>query len=194
VYVHHFLEAMERALADKAYGDQIAFDIIFMAAAIRADTFAQTLRAYRHRIRNFRAFAMHDDLEVAEILVQMDNPPSAGVNELLAQIYRSSLLYFISAALEDNDDDTPLAGMDRYRDRVLPYDSGTFPYLDDIRRYIDQNRRRLVLSDTSTAGPQPPLGLRCGSHHHGGFPGENGVGDRGGTLESVCYLLRTGAF
>lgn len=193
IYISNFLAAADRALRGKPYSERIRFDVIFMAPAIRADLFAETLRLYRHRIGSFRAFTMHDDLEAAEILLQVE-PPSAPINIILAQVYTSSLLYFISGCLEDRDDDTPLVGMERFLTGTGAFEPGSMPAVDAVRTFLTEDRTRLIYSDTSTSNPQPALGFRCGSHHHGGFPGENGRNDVGGTLESVCYLLRTGTF
>jgi hypothetical protein len=194
VYICNFLAAMDEELRGKPYAAQIQFDVIFMAAAVRADIFSQTVAKHGHLIRNFRSFGMHDQLEAAEILVQLDNPPNSTINAVLAQIYTSSLLYFIAGCLEDDDDDTPLVGMERYYTGATPFTLGAFPAVDLVAKFFKLFSNALVHSDTSELVPQPKLGLRSASHHHGGFPGENPVNGSGGTLESVCYLLRTGQY
>ncbi len=194
VYISNFLAAMDAALAGKPYAAEIGFDVIFMAGAVRADVFAATLAKHGHLIRNFRAFAMHDAVEAAEILVQRDEPANTPLNLALAQIYQSSLLYFITGCLEDRDDDTPLVGMERFYTQAPPFVPGAFPDVDAVRAFYAKRPRSVVYSDTSNLDPQPALGLRSASHHHGGFPGENAPNGNGGTLESVCYLLRTGDY
>lgn len=194
VYICNFLAAMNAALSAKPYAAKIKFDVVFMAAAVRADVFDRTVSDHGNLIRNFRSFGMHDDLEAAEILVQLDNPPNSTINAVLAQIYTSSLLYFIAGCLEDDDDDTPLVGTERFFTGTAPFIQGAFPSIDGVADFFNRYPNAVVHSDTSGLDPQPNLGLRCASHHHGGFPGENPENGNGGTLESVCYLLRTGAY
>jgi hypothetical protein len=113
------------------------------------------------------------------------------VNELLAQVYTSSLLYFISGSLEDPDDDTPVDGMQRFFMRNGAFGPGAFADIDAVWNFYGSRPHAVIASDTSTLNPQPPLGQRCTSHHHGGFPSDDVAGTPGGTLQSVCYLLRT---
>ncbi len=190
VYICNFLAAMDQALASKDYASQIKFDVIFMAPAVRVDLFAATIAAHGHLIRNFRSFEMSDDLEAAEILLQVDGA-SPAVNELLGQVYTSSLLYFISGALEDPNDDTPIDGMQRFFMRKGAFAPGTFADIDALWNFYASRSNAVITSDTSALNPQPPLGQRCTSHHHGGFPSDDVAGTPGGTLQSVCYLLRT---
>jgi hypothetical protein len=190
VYICNFLAAMDKALAPKDYASQIKFDVIFMAPAVRADFFAATLAAHGHLVRNFRSFEMSDALEGAEILLQIDGA-SPAVNELLGQVYTSSLLYFISGVLEDPDDDTPIDGMQRFFLRNGAFAPGAFADIDAVWNFYGARSKAVVVSDTRALNPQPPLGQRCTSHHHGGFPSDDVAGTPGGTLQSVCYLLRT---
>jgi hypothetical protein len=190
VYICNFLAAMDRALASKDYASQIKFDVIFMAPAVRVDLFASTLAAHGHLIRNFRTFGMSDDLEAAEILLQVDGA-SPGVNALLGQVYTSSLLYFISGVLEDPDDDTPIDGMQRFFLRNGAFAPGTYPDVDAVWKFYESRPNAAITADTRALNPQPPLGQRCTSHHHGGFPSDDVAATPGGTLQSVCYLLRT---
>lgn len=198
VYICNFLAAMASALHGKPYAADIRFDIIFMAPAVRVDVLAPTIAKFGGMIRNFRAFEMSDELESAEILLQFDGWGSV-VNPILAQIYTSSLLYFISGSLEDKDDDTPLNGMNRFFLRNGAFSPGKFLDIDAIQSFYDSKKNAVVLSDTRAMTPQPPLGKRCTSHHHGGFPNDdtparNGSPHAGGTLQSVCYLLKTGNY
>jgi hypothetical protein len=193
VYICNFLAAVDQALASKEYASQIKFDVIFMAPAVRVDVFAATIARHGHLIRNFRTFEMGDDLEAAEILLQLDGA-SPAVNELLAQVYTSSLLYFISGVLEDPDDDTPVDGMQRFFMRNGAFVPAAFADIDAVWNFYEIRPNAVITSDTGTLNPQPPLGQRCTSHHHGGFPSDNAAGTPGGTLQSVCYLLRTGLY
>jgi hypothetical protein len=187
VYICNFLKAMEQALQGKGYAQDIRFDVIFMAPAVRIDVMSQTLARYGHLVRNIRAFVMSDELESAEILLQVDGA-SAEANVLLAQVYTSSLLYFISGSLEDSDDDTPVDGMERFFSRTGAFAPNAFPDIDDAWAFYSGRPSAMVAADTSGMNPHPPLGQRCSSHHHGGFPSDPA------TLQSVCYLLRTGAY
>jgi GH24 family phage-related lysozyme (muramidase) len=188
-YVANFLAAMDAALQGKSYATEIGFDVIFMAPAVRVDLFVDTLTKHGNLIRNFRWFSMSDDLEQHELLVQDQRQPvSSWLNQVLGQIYTSSLLYFISGVLEDPDDDTPLVGMQRYFSGQGPFSAEAFPDIGQLEEFFAAKPARQVWSDTSTMNPQPPVGLRCGSHHHGGFPSD------GATLESVCHLLKSGDY
>jgi GH24 family phage-related lysozyme (muramidase) len=186
VYIANFLAAADSVLQSKSYGTDIAFDVILMAAAARTDVFAQTLSKYANRIKNLRWFSMTDELENQDILLaQQDQPQGSVVNVIAAQIYTSSLLYFISGCLEDPDDDTPLVGMDRYYSGVAPYTPAAFPAVGAVGAYL-RGANREVFSDTTNLSPQPPPGMRCSAHHHGGFPTDPQ------TLQSTCWLLHNG--
>lgn len=192
VYICNFLAAMDAALNGSVYQNQVTFDVIFMAAAVRADLFADTIAQHGHLIRNFRSFEMSDPLEAAEILLQFDGAP-VPVNAILAEVYTSSLLYFISGSLEDTDDDTPLDGMQRFFLGTGAFAPGSFADIDAVKKFYSRQTNPVVTSDTSELLPEPGLGLRCTAYHHGGFPSDDGSG-AGGTLQSVCYLLKTGLY
>lgn len=187
IYVCNFLNAVERALQAKSYASSIKFDVIFLAPSVRVDLLAPTLRDHRALIRNFRTFEMSDGIEAAEPLLQ-DPAATDDINALLAQIYTSSLLYFIAGVLEDPDDDTALSGMQRYFLGEGSFEPGTFPDIDAVAAFYRSRPAAVIASDTTALDPPPPLGQRCGSHHHGPFPFDPA------TLQSVCYLLRTGKF
>ena len=187
IYIANFMAAIDSALQTKEYGKDVSFDVIFMAAAVRTDVFAGTLTKYASRINNFRWFSMSDALETQDILLnQQDQPPGSIENIIAAQIYTSSLLYFISGCLEDSDDDTPLVGMDRYYSGLAPYNAAAFPSVGLIQTYLQGGANRQVFSDTTNLSPQPPPGMRCSAYHHGGFPTDPL------TLQSTCELLRNG--
>ncbi len=186
IYICNFLVAVDAALQGKSYNHEIKFDIIFMAAAARVDFLANALSRAGSRVNHFRAFGMQDSLESAETLLRLDNQtPTSGVNELLAQIYTSSLLYFVSGVCENVDDDTPLVGMERFFTGNRPFQRGADSSIDTVADFLNGIPNSVVRSDTPAAAA---VGLRCSSHHHGGFPTDPE------TLESVCYLLRTGAY
>jgi hypothetical protein len=186
-YICNFLSAMERALQAKSYAGNIKFDVIFLAPSVRVDLLASNLGDHRALIRDFRTFEMSDAIEAAEPLLQ-DPAATDDVNALLAQVYTSSLLYFIAGVLEDPDDDTPLSGMQRYFLGQGAFGPGTFPDIDAVAAFYRSRPAAVIVSDTAAVDPPPPLGQRCGSHHHGSFPFDPA------TLQSVCYLLRTGKF
>jgi hypothetical protein len=179
VYISNFLKAMTMTLQGKTYADSIRFDVILMAPAARVDLFADTLFAYGTLIRNCRIYEMSVALESTDILV--DEP-------VIRDLYTSSLLYFISGVLEDPDGDTPILGMKRYFTGKKPFAPGQVRSIDTVSAFYSQHSHATVCSDTKSDDPQPPLGQRCTSHHHGGFPIDPG------TLQSVCYLLRTGMY
>ncbi len=187
VYICNLLKAIHQALAGKAYASEIMFDVIFMAPAVRVDFLADTLAAHDSLIRNFRVFEMSDEIESREILLQVDGA-SAAVNAILAEVYTSSLLYFIAGVLEDTDDDTPIDGMQRFFTDPAVFTPTAFPDIQLVSAFYARHSDAVICSDTSGLTPQPPLGKRCSSRHHGGFPSDPA------TLESVCYLLRAGAF
>lgn len=194
VYICNFLAAIAAALQDKDYANRIQFDVIFMAPAVRVDVLANTLASYGMLIRNFRSFEMSDIFESSEILLQLNNA-SPAVNALFAQIYTSSLLYFISGVLEDDDDDTPIDGMQRFFEGTGAFAAGKIAAIDSVQEaYSRFKGPAIVYSDTSEDNPQPPLGQRCTSYHHGGFPSDDAKSPIGGTLQSVCYLLKTGNY
>src|SRR5262249_2626863 len=66
-----------------------------------------------------------------------------------------------------------------------PFQPGAVPPIDAVANFFDSVPNSLVRSETSAGAA---IGLRCSARHHGGFPTDPQ------TLESVCYLLRTGAF
>jgi hypothetical protein len=179
VYIVHFLRAMAKALAGKPYEKDIRFDIILMAPASRVDLFAETLSTYGTLIRDFRCFEMSDPLESSEILVDIP---------VVKYLYTRSLLYFISGVLEDSDGDTPLVGMQRFFSGQGPFAPGKIPSIDTVSVFYGQHLHSVILSDTTVVSPAPPLGQRCTSHHHGCFTTDPG------TLQSVCYLLKAGAY
>jgi hypothetical protein len=179
VYITNFLKAMTMALQGKTYADRIKFDIILMAPAARVDLFADTLLAYGTLIRNCRIYEMSVALESKDILV--DEP-------IIRDLYTSSLLFFISGILEDPDGDTPILGMKRFFTGHKPFFPGQVRSIDIVSAFYSHHSHATVCSDTKSDDPQPPPGLRCTSHHHGGFPIDPG------TLQSVCYLLRTGMY
>jgi len=187
VYICNFLAAMQQALAGRPYRDSIKFDVIFMAPAVRVDLLAATLESFGSLVRNFRSFEMSDELESGEILLQVDGA-SPTVNAILAEVYTSSLLYFISGVLEDSEDDTPIDGMQRFFTTPAVFSPLSFPDVQAVSTFYAGQSDAIVYADTSKLDQQPPLGKRCTSYHHGGFPSDPG------TLESVCYLLRTAAF
>jgi GH24 family phage-related lysozyme (muramidase) len=187
VYIRSFLEAIEAALSAKAYRDEIVFDVVVLAAAVRVDTFANILPRSEARIANFRWFSMNDELERSDVLIQdVCQPSTSPWNVLAAGIYSSSLLYFISGVLEDDDDDTPILGMARYFAGNEPYSPQAFPAIGAVAQFFAKGPNRRVFSDTTNDIPTPPVGLRSSAHHHGPFPKD------AATMQSVCAILRDG--
>jgi len=177
IYICKFLRAVDAAVRDQPYQDRVKFDVVFMAPAVRVDEFAYTLYQVRDRIRAFRMFGMHDSLESREALIKQ-----------APQVYTSSLLYFVSGVCENDDqdyDDTPLLGMERFFSDARPFTRELFPAIREVKEFLNAYPHAAVFSDTPDDAPP---GLRCAAHEHGGFPSEKD------TLESVCWLLRTGDY
>jgi hypothetical protein len=151
---------------------EITFDVVFVAPACTFEKFAETIRSFQPRIRNFRLFGMSDDLEREDVLVEV-----AGLR------YTGSLLYFVAGLLEPQAD-TPLAGMERYYSGQRPYQGPVYKTVSD-----------LVTSDAAWSKIQPgnilltisgPSGKSCGMRTHGGFYEDHD------TVSSLQHLIRNG--
>ncbi|MEP6539025.1 MAG: hypothetical protein ABJF23_27055 [Bryobacteraceae bacterium] len=167
IYVCDFLRYAATRLAP-----DIAFDVIFVAPACTFEKFAETIRSFQPRVRNFRLFGMSDELEREDVMVEV-----AGLR------YNGSLLYFVAGLLEPQAD-TPLAGMERYYSGQRPYQGPVYKIVSD-----------LVTSDVVWSKLQPgnilltvsgPPGKSCGLRTHGGFYEDHD------TVRSLQHLIRNG--
>lgn len=198
VYICNFLKYMHRALTDVKYQDRlglttmvrdylasamanIQFDVIFIAPAVRIANFAETFYLYHDLIRDFRSFGMSDGRESSA-------PTTTLLDQLFASIgWHRSLLYFVSGVCEQ-DADTPLFGMQRFMMNGA-YDGDRFGRIDNINpliSYLAAKHRTIWASEAAASDPDP--GRQCDATNHGGFPEEDK------TRNSVCYLLRGGAY
>lgn len=130
--------------------------IAFLAPAVRLDVFAREI-VPRHgpgkTFAQFRAYTMDDDFEVQD--------------HLAGPVYTRSLLYLISGILEDDDGDTPIAGLERHVQGAPPYVGGDF---DTVHTFLyAPGKNRLVRSRTSVYTPGAADDLRTESEHHGDF-------------------------
>ena len=180
IYIAEWLEA-----ADVLLPPDVKFDVVFLAPAITYERFAKCLKNNAKRIRSFRSFGMHDELE-REDQIWGDDTKLGESDDLRRFIYPSSLLYLVSGILESDVDeegkntdspDKPLLGMERYYTKTKVYD---FPEVQQVRNWLAQQPNRLVWSITTGQ----PAGLNSGSIDHGAFDNDPD------TLASVCAILK----
>jgi hypothetical protein len=164
VYICHFLKH-----ADALLPPGITFNVIFLAAAVDFDLLAQTLANHGSRVGQIRAFGMSDERELANALI-----------ERLPHIYPSSLLYFVSGALED-EADKPLVGMKRYFSGEEPYTPAKFPHIATVSQFLGKHARSLIWSHCADGS-----GFNCDSKTHGDFDND------AQTIESLKHLLAKG--
>lgn len=158
IWVSEFLEAA------KLRGGVPAAEVHFLAPAVRATKFAQTLAQASAQIATFRMFTMQDRFERADPVLATILGRGAGA------IYPSSLLYVISGILENRKaaayPDAPLVGMDRFFKGNTGWlaEPEERNALDDIRAMLAARPDSLVLSIVN-GGP----GLSSAAISHGGF-------------------------
>jgi len=184
IYIAEWLEA-----ADTMLPSAVKFDVVFLAPAITYERFAKCLTNNGKRIRSFRSFAMHDELE-REDQVWGDDTTLGDASDLRRFVYPSSLLYLVSGVLESDVDedgnstdspDKPLVGMERYYTKVNVYGADDFPEVQQVRNWLAQEPERLVWSITRGQS----LGLNSGSIDHGAFDNDPD------TLASVQAILKS---
>jgi hypothetical protein len=107
VYVAKFLDACANAQLS------FPFDVRFLAPAARFDLFQAMLEQRKSSIKSIRLFGMKDQFEHEEPL--LESAPLIGSVPLLKDLYKGSLLYLVSGALEA-ETDCPLIGMQRFCD------------------------------------------------------------------------------
>lgn len=158
IYVCKLLEAAHGVFAriNTEAAARFAFDVVLLAPAVRYDVFDATIRTAGPRIAGFRMFAMHDELERKDSLI--DHPA-------LKHLYPSSLLYLVSGICE-GEADVPLLGMERFHRFVDPFSAARFPEIQRVRDWLSSRPNRLVLSKT---GDKAPTGLRSTAVDHGAF-------------------------
>jgi hypothetical protein len=160
VYIDRLLNAIDDRLPAK-----IKADIVFIAAALSFDAFAETIDddVFKNRVRSYRFFALEDTCE-------------GGYWEVPG-VYDKSLLYLLSALCErDGDADKALVGMQRYWSGKKPYKTQN---IMTVTNTISMGER--VWSPTPTGAP---VGYQANAHEHGGFAVEPK------TNASVQHFLR----
>lgn len=158
IWVSEFLDAA------KVRGAVPPAEVHFLAPAVRATKFAETLARARTQIATFRIFTMQDRLE------REDPVLATIVGSVAGAIYPSSLLYVISGILENRKaeayPDAPLVGMERFFKGNTAWiaEPEERKSLDDIRTMLAARPDPLVLSVVN-GGP----GLSSAAISHGGF-------------------------
>ncbi len=168
IYACHFIE---HALND---GLETTFDVIFLAAAVTVERFAQIIRDHGKSIRKFRSFALKDEWERID--------PVAGERSPYRFVYPRSLLYFMSGVCEYNDKDdndigdVPLVGMQRYWEGNSAYrhrDIGC------VREFLKQEKSAVwSVEDAELEG------LASGTKNHIGFDEDEP------TKKSIAYIIK----
>ncbi len=188
IHICEFLEAVEKRVKTRSDREQITFDVVFMAPAVRVNRFARTLTRARRRIARLRTFGLGDVRESADPLV-----PTL----TLSWVYTRSLLYFIAGVCEDDGGDTPLLGMERFFAGTRQYTPRECAAIARVKHFLwHENEPRRVVWSPADDGP----GLQCGATRHGGAAGEAQMFRddcfpwEAKTLRSICYLLRTGDY
>ena len=146
VYIDRMLNAMDQQLPQ-----DFKLDIVFVAAALSFDAFAQTIDAsvFRRRVRRYRFFALKDEVE--------------GGYWQIPGVYDKSLLYLLSSLCErDRDADKALVGMQRYWCGNDPY---TTPAIRTVTAAIVRDERVWSPTDESALP-----GYRANARQHGRFP------------------------
>ena len=166
IYINDFMNAV----AASQVPNNVTFDVVFMAAAIRSDLFSTLLQApVAARIDHFRSFGLQDPSE-----------QSCGLTEGFAKpidfLFQASLLYVIAGILEPEPQvDVPLAGMDRF--------------IGVNTRFAGEAEDQLIIDYATRARPSvwsptngAPHGYACTARSHGGFPHDPACEDSMETL------------
>jgi hypothetical protein len=160
IYIDHWLEHAATVLPGAA------FDVILLAPANRCDDFAAILGKRPGSVRNFRMFAMKDEVEQQDRLVPI--------------VYPRSLLYLVSGVLE-GEPDVPIMGMQRFIALQETFGQDKFPGVYGVRDWFGKMASRTVWSlDERVSG----LGSKAGKH--GEFDNEEA------TIASVKWILEHG--
>jgi hypothetical protein len=166
IYITNLLKALDPQLEAKR-----KVDVIFLAPALKMETFADNLDIYQRRVENFRMFALNDARET-------------GYWEVPG-VYKGSLLYLVSGIFEEAADkvdrgDVPLLGMQRYAKPVAagPYDLEAWKA---ARTWLALDTRSVWAGDPSTGVP----GYMSDAVKHGGLDDNDAH-----TLASIKYMLK----
>jgi hypothetical protein len=183
IYIANWLDKAEKMLPAN-----IRFDIVLLAPAISYETFDRTLTKHKHRIGQFRMFAMRDQLERDDQVWGDDTELDAG-KDWRRLVYPSSLLYLVSGILESysaedgtliDAPDMPLLGLERHYAFRAVYKDQDFPALARVRAWLDEAPHRIVWSRSENQGD----GLNSLSNDHGAFDNDEQ------TLGSIAAVLK----
>jgi hypothetical protein len=145
--------------------------IALMAPAARIDLFVKEIVSHPERFEQLRAYIMKESVEMKDAIA--------------GKVYPLSLLYFVSAVLEDPSA-TPICGLERSLTGLGPNSQGDPLTAHNFFYMPGQNRLVLSISDDAA-----PPGLRSNAEHHGEF--DNPImssGKPGETVRSLSIFLQ----
>ena len=157
-------EALQAAQAQNL-DPSVRFDVVFLAPACTFRMLDQTLKVAGHRIGWFRCFAMLDEHEQAD--------------RMLDKFYPRSLLYFVSGAVESESDE-PIVGMMRYHSGAAPFHAEAYPEIAGTLTALRSHQNGWIWSITDAA----EVGLASRSIKHGDFD------DDETTIESIKHIIK----
>lgn len=160
IFASEFLKA-----ADAMLPPATKLDVIYLAPAATMELTAETLANHGSRIHNFRMFAMTDENERKDVLVNR-----------LPHFYPSSLLYLVSALFE-GETDSPITGMQRFHDAAR-FPVARYPHIQKIRDFMQGH----IVWSVSNAGD----GRNSRALDHGDFDNDCQ------TLASLRHILSNG--
>jgi Alpha/beta hydrolase of unknown function (DUF900) len=160
IYACHFLQELQ----GRGLPSDLHVNVILIAPACDFGLLAKTLQVAGDRVDGLRVFGMSDDRER---------------RDAIAPGYPSSLLYFVSGVIEEQDD-CPLAGMSRYY--TAPYDTDQFAEINYVRGTDIFKREHALVWSPSLAGD----GYNCDMTTHGGWVKTKA------TVASVVHILAQG--
>jgi hypothetical protein len=160
---------MLKAAATKSHNFQFG-RIALLAPAVRMDLFVREVVQHPERFEELRIYTMKDLQERKDAL--------------LWKVYPISLVFFVSALLEDPAP-APLCGLARCLTGLFPYDSGD-AFL--AHKYLISGSQKLVLSVTNENAPP---GFRSNACHHGDFDNvKMSDGKPGETINSLQFYFK----
>lgn len=139
--------------------------IVWWAPACTCELFKDAIIDHEEDFNDFRMYTMDDSFERNDDLINGQS-----------WLYPSSLLYFISGALESKAD-YPIAGMTRFHSAQTPHSS---PLFHRIKEFVAPAGRRILSETPSGALP----GYRSQAIDHGAFNYDEE------TLDSLTEYLR----
>jgi len=171
IHISYFLAAAKRIFNEKELTDFTFKNVILLAPAVNVDTFCEQIIPNSQLIRNFRIFALNDDLERED--------KCAGL------LYPHSLLYLVSGSAEhDPDGDKPLLGLQRHLDKQMYQKiNGTDKNVQKLHKFFDSSSwSKYVVYSTEPPKDNPP-GENTPSKKHGDFDNDPA------TQKSIVELL-----